>query len=178
MIVLVPVAFALGWAPGGRWALALAGVVLGTAAFAGIGLPLAGTLRGEVNLAAANGLYLVLLLLGGMVFPLDELPAGLAQVAQLLPSAALAEVLRRAHHRGGAGPGVVRAAGLGRRRPGAGRPHLPLGVARRHRFDIESVEAATSRVTGLPEVRAVRWAAGRSGSGAGGTVSNTRVTSS
>ena len=51
----------LGWAPGGRWALALAGVVVGTVAFAGLGLAMAGWLRGEVNLAAANALYLVLL---------------------------------------------------------------------------------------------------------------------
>jgi ABC-2 type transport system permease protein len=96
LVVLVPVSYALGWAPGGRWALALAGVVVGTVAFAGLGLAMAGWLRGEVNLAAANALYLVLLLLGGMIFPLDELPSGLAQVAQLLPSAALAEVLRAA----------------------------------------------------------------------------------
>jgi len=96
LVVLVPVSYALGWAPGGRWALALAGVVVGTVAFAGLGLAMAGWLRGEVNLAAANALYLVLLLLGGMIFPLDELPSGLAQVAQLLPSAALAEVLRTA----------------------------------------------------------------------------------
>jgi ABC-2 type transport system permease protein len=71
-------------------------VIVGTVAFAGLGLAMAGWLRGEVNLAAANALYLVLLLLGGMIFPLDELPSGLAQVAQLLPSAALAEVLRAA----------------------------------------------------------------------------------
>jgi ABC-2 type transport system permease protein len=96
LVVLVPVSYALGWAPGGRWALALAGVIVGTVAFAGLGLAMAGWLRGEVNLAAANALYLVLLLLGGMIFPLDELPSGLAQVAQLLPSAALAEVLRAA----------------------------------------------------------------------------------
>ena len=32
-----------------------------------------GRLRGEINLAAQNGLYLVLLLLGGMVVPFDEL---------------------------------------------------------------------------------------------------------
>jgi ABC-2 type transport system permease protein len=96
LAVLVPVSYALGWAPGGRWALALAGVVVGTVAFAGLGLAMAGWLRGEVNLAAANALYLVLLLLGGMIFPLDELPSGLEQVAQLLPSAALAEVLRAA----------------------------------------------------------------------------------
>ena len=42
LVVLVPVSYALGWSPGGRWALALAGVVVGTVAFAGIGLALAG----------------------------------------------------------------------------------------------------------------------------------------
>jgi len=95
-VVLVPIAFALGWNPNGRWLLALAGVVVGTIAFAGIGLILAGNLRGEVNLAAANALYLVLLLVGGMIFSLDELPGGLEQAARLLPGAALAEVLRAA----------------------------------------------------------------------------------
>ena len=96
LVVLVPVSYALGWAPDGRWALALAGVVVGTVAFAGIGLAMAGLLRGEVNLAAANALYLVLLLRGGMIVPLDELPSGLAQAAQLLPNTAMAEVLRAA----------------------------------------------------------------------------------
>ena len=94
--ILVPIGYALGWRPDGSWPLALAGVVVGTVAFAGLGLAFAGRLRGDVNLAVANGLYLVLLLLGGMVFPLEELPAALAQVARLLPSAALAEVLRSA----------------------------------------------------------------------------------
>ena len=51
-------------------------MVVGTIAFAGIGLILAGRLRGEINLAAQNGLYLVLLLLGGMVIPFAKLPAG------------------------------------------------------------------------------------------------------
>jgi ABC-2 type transport system permease protein len=94
--VLVAVGAALGWRPadGAGWLAALGAVVLGTAAFAGIGLTLAGRLRGEINLAAANGLYLVLLLLGGMVISLDELPGWLRAVAELLPSAALATVLR------------------------------------------------------------------------------------
>ena len=43
-------------------------------AFAGIGMLMAGTLRAEANLAAANGLFLVLLFLGGMAYPLDRLP--------------------------------------------------------------------------------------------------------
>jgi ABC-2 type transport system permease protein len=93
--VLVPVAYALGWSPPSpNWLLALGGVVFGSVAFAGIGLSLAGRLRGEMNLAAQNGLYLVLLLLGGMVIPFDELPAVLRAVATALPSGALADVLR------------------------------------------------------------------------------------
>ncbi len=54
---------------------------------------MAGRLRGEVTPAAANGLYLVLLLIGGMVFPLSELPGALRDVAELLPAAALSELL-------------------------------------------------------------------------------------
>jgi ABC-2 type transport system permease protein len=95
-VVLVPIAFVLGWDPASGWLIALAGVVLGTIAFAGLGLLLAGTLRGEVNLAAQNGLYLVLLLFGGIVFPLAKLPGALGTLAKLLPSSALAEVLRGA----------------------------------------------------------------------------------
>ena len=54
---------------------------------------MAGTLRAELTLAAANGLYLVLLLLGGMVFPLDKLPGPLRAVARALPAAALSDAL-------------------------------------------------------------------------------------
>jgi len=91
--VLGAVAGLLGWRPGGNVAVAAAAVLLATVAFAGLGLLMAGTLRGEVTLAAANGLYLVLLLLGGMVFPLERLPAGLQAVAELLPAAALTGAL-------------------------------------------------------------------------------------
>lgn len=95
--VLIPIGVALGWRPHGWSSLvALAYVLLGTSAFAGIGLTMAGTLRGEVNLAAQNGLYLVLLLLGGMIIPLDKLPGALRFVAHVLPSAALADVMRHA----------------------------------------------------------------------------------
>jgi ABC-2 type transport system permease protein len=90
--LLIALAFALGWDPTVRAGVAAA-VVLGTVAFSGLGLLMAGTLRGEVTLAAANGLYLVLLLVGGMVVPLSELPSGLRSVAELLPSGALAQAL-------------------------------------------------------------------------------------
>jgi ABC-2 type transport system permease protein len=105
--VLVPVAYLLGWDPiDPQWIAAAAAVVLGTIAFAGVGLTLAGRLRGELNLAAANGLYLVLLLLGGMVIPLAELPGPLRAVARALPSAALADVLRDTLAAAGIRPGL------------------------------------------------------------------------
>ena len=96
-LLLVAVAVALGWSPSdvSWWRLAAA-VALGTLSFAGIGLSLAGRLRAEVNLAAQNGLYLVLLALGGVLVPLDEMPDALAGVARYLPSGALAEVLHGA----------------------------------------------------------------------------------
>lgn len=94
--VLVAVAVALGWSPeiGGDVGLVVLALLAGTLAFGGLGLVLASTLRGEATIAVANGLYLVLLLLGGMAFPVDELPGPVAAVAQLLPAAALAETLR------------------------------------------------------------------------------------
>lgn len=94
LAVLLPLGRVLGWMPTGSPVLAVPAVLLGTAAFTGLGLTLAGTLRGEINLAAQNGLYLVLLLLGGMVVPMSSLPAPLADVARVLPSSALADVLR------------------------------------------------------------------------------------
>ena len=92
--VLVPVALALGWRPSGAVGAALAAVLLGTVAFSGLGLLMAGALKPELTLALANGLYLVLLLLGGMVVPLASLPGPLRSVAQALPAAALSDALR------------------------------------------------------------------------------------
>ena len=105
--VLVPVAYALGWSPGSsNWPAAVGAVLLGTIAFAGIGLTFAGRLRGELNLAALNGLYLVLLLLGGMVIPFAKLPGAIRAVAHGLPSGALADVLRETLGGNGTQPGT------------------------------------------------------------------------
>ncbi len=96
-VVLVPVAFGLGWRPTAAGAGAAVGVaVLATVGLGGIGLLLAGSLRAEVNLAAANGLWLVLLLVSGMLAPLSKLPGWLQAVAKVLPAAALADGLHRA----------------------------------------------------------------------------------
>lgn len=95
LVVLLPVAYLLGWRlSGSLWPLAVIVILLGTASFAGVGLLLSGRLRAELNLAAQNGLYLLLLLLGGMIIPTDSLPGPLASLAQWLPSTALADLLR------------------------------------------------------------------------------------
>jgi ABC-2 type transport system permease protein len=97
LIILIPVALLLDWQSGNaQWLLAVGAVATGSVAFAGLGLFIAGRLRAEINLAAQNGLYLLLLLLGGMVVPFDKLPEPVAAVAKCLPSGALADVLRDA----------------------------------------------------------------------------------
>jgi ABC-2 type transport system permease protein len=95
-LLVVIARFMFGWQPGGSPILALAALVLGSAAFAGLGLLMAGTLRAEATLAFANGLYLVFLLLGGFVLPLDRLPGPIALVAHWLPAAALTDATRAA----------------------------------------------------------------------------------
>ena len=106
LILLIGVAISLGANTASlNVATTLIAIVLGTLVFAGIGLSLAGQLRGEVNLAAQNGLYLVLLLLGGIMFPLAELPSALQTMARILPSGALADVLRESITGAGIAPG-------------------------------------------------------------------------
>ena len=106
-VVLVPVGLALGWRPtAGGAGLAVVAVLLATAGFGGLGLFLAGVLRAEVNLAAANGLWLLLLLVSGMVSPLGNLPKWLQDVAKIFPAAALARSLHATlGHPGGPVPG-------------------------------------------------------------------------
>src|SRR6185369_15522952 len=95
--LLVGVAIvALGWGagPGASIPLAVAAVLLGTAAFAGLGLWMAGTLRAETVLALANVLFLAFLVVGGVIVPVGQLPGPLAAVAAALPAAPLSELLR------------------------------------------------------------------------------------
>jgi ABC-2 type transport system ATP-binding protein len=105
--VLVAVGYGLGWNPGGPGGggvlagAAVAAMVLGTVAFGGIGLLLAGRLKPLVNLAVVNALFVVLLLLGGMLIPLGKLPGWLAGVAEVLPASALADALHATLGRGG-----------------------------------------------------------------------------
>jgi ABC-2 type transport system permease protein len=93
--LLLVIALLLGWSPGAAASAAVVagGLVLGTVAFAGLGLLLAGTLRAEATLALVNLLFLLSLVLGGIVLPLERLPGPVAALASDLPPALLARVL-------------------------------------------------------------------------------------
>jgi ABC-2 type transport system permease protein len=78
--LLVAIAAAFGWRPHA----------------AGFPAVVAATQRAELVLAGANGLHIVLLLLSGMMIPLRRLPSPVRAVAELLPSTALADIIRGA----------------------------------------------------------------------------------
>jgi ABC-2 type transport system permease protein len=96
--------FALGWHPHGDPLLAVLLVGLGTAAFGGLGLLVAGTLRAEVTLAAANLIWLILLFAGGIAIPLSRYPGAAHDVLQYLPSAALSDGLHQVLQHGHGAP--------------------------------------------------------------------------
>jgi ABC-2 type transport system permease protein len=93
LVLVCGFGFVLAWHPHGDPLLALVLVVLGTIAFGGLGLLVAGTLRAEVTLAAANLVWLVLLFAGGIAVPLSKYGGTARDVLQYLPSAALSDGL-------------------------------------------------------------------------------------
>ena len=98
LLTLSAVGLSLGWSPSPGLAGAVGAVLavlLGTAAFASLGLLLAGTLRAEATLAAANLVYLLLLAGGAVVLPASAY-GGFGDVAVWLPSGALGEAMRAA----------------------------------------------------------------------------------
>jgi ABC-2 type transport system permease protein len=102
--LLVVVGLLLGWHPRGSAFAATAVLLLGTLAFSAFGLLMAGTLRAEATLAAANLVYLVLLVVGGVAVPLRDFSAGPRHLLELLPIAALTDGLRHALGSAGAIP--------------------------------------------------------------------------
>jgi ABC-2 type transport system permease protein len=103
LLVIGAVGASLGWDPDPNVLAALAAVLLGTVAFASLGLLLAGSLRAEATLAAANLVYLLLLAGGAVVLPASAY-GGFGDVARWLPSGALGEALRDALERAAYSP--------------------------------------------------------------------------
>ncbi|MDJ0461757.1 ABC transporter permease [Streptomyces sp. H27-C3] len=94
VVLLTVIAFGLGWSPHGSPVAVFLLLVLGTAAFSGLGLLMAGTLKAEATLAAANLVFLLLLVGGGVIVPLDKFPDAAQSVLGLLPISALSDGLR------------------------------------------------------------------------------------
>ncbi|WP_405580149.1 ABC transporter permease [Streptomyces sp. NBC_01190] len=94
IVLLTVIAFALGWSPHGNPFAVVLLLALGTAAFSGLGLLMAGTLRAEATLAAANLVFLLLLVGGGVLVPMDKFSGGVRSVLELLPISALSDGLR------------------------------------------------------------------------------------
>ncbi len=95
--VLCAVALFLGWSPSLAPAgvLAVLGLVLlATAAFSSLALLMAGTLRAEATLAGANLVYVLMLGLGGVLFPTSSFPGPMEQAVSFLPITALSSGLR------------------------------------------------------------------------------------
>jgi ABC-2 type transport system permease protein len=102
--VIVVVGLLLGWDPAGGFLGGFLGcllaVVLGTATFAALGLLVAGVLRAEATLAAANLVYLLLMVAGAVVIPSSSYGA-FGHVTEWLPSGALGDAMRHACLDGG-----------------------------------------------------------------------------
>jgi ABC-2 type transport system permease protein len=126
--LLSAVAFALGWDPEGDPLSVLVLLVAGTAAFSALALLMAGTLRAEATLAAANLVYLLFLVSGGIAVPFDKFPSGARPFLEALPAGALSEGLREVLRDGSA---------------------LPWGAV--------AVLAAWAAVAGLVAARTFRW---------------------
>jgi ABC-2 type transport system permease protein len=95
VVVIGAVAFGLGWDPAPEVLGFLLALLTGTAAFASLGLFLAGVLRAEATLAAANLVYLLLLAGGAVVLPISAYGA-FGDVVRWLPSGALGSAMRAA----------------------------------------------------------------------------------
>jgi ABC-2 type transport system permease protein len=94
IVVLGGIATLLGWRPTPAGLLpAAVALLLGTLTFVSLGLLLAGTLRSEAVLGAANLVWVLLVVGGGIVVPVH---GPLGGVAAALPSGALGDAMREA----------------------------------------------------------------------------------
>jgi ABC-2 type transport system permease protein len=84
-----------------EWSPDLAGVlmafviaILAIAAWTSWAMVIAGLFRAEAVLAIANGLFLLFIMFGGVIIASSQMPNAVANIIDLLPSAALANGLR------------------------------------------------------------------------------------
>ncbi len=107
LLIVVLALTVLGWRPAGGALVLPVAVLVGAISHTAIGLLLAGSLRAEATLAVTNGLFLVLLVISGVTFDPAALPDALAAVGRVLPTGALAEVVRVGASGGGLAVGSL-----------------------------------------------------------------------
>jgi ABC-2 type transport system permease protein len=96
VIVLLVGYFVFGTQVNGSWLLLLLFVVLGTLAFMAIGFIIAGTAKNPESAGPIAGFVsFPLLFLGGVFFPIDNMPEFLQPVVKLLPISHLTTALRQ-----------------------------------------------------------------------------------
>jgi ABC-2 type transport system permease protein len=101
LVLLAGAGLLLGWRPHpGQLVAALGLVLLATAAFSSFGLLIAGTLPAQATAGAATLVYLILLVAGGVMFPVPQA----AWTGYALPLPALTEGLRATLSGGGPAP--------------------------------------------------------------------------
>ncbi len=93
LVLLAAIAVAIGWRPQVSISVPVV-IMLGLVAFTGLAFVTASIVDGLTSLALANALYIILLLLSGLVFDIEKMPGWLQAIVKLLPSTALAELLR------------------------------------------------------------------------------------
>ena len=99
LVILTGAAVGLGWRPiftPLSAVLSVILVILATTTFVCLALLLAGRLRAESTLGLANLIYVILVIGGALIIPLERYPAVLRPVIEALPTAALGEGLRAA----------------------------------------------------------------------------------
>lgn len=98
VVGLLAVASLLGWRPSGEVSVIALAVttVVGSAAFAGLGMAIAGILRPEAALVVANVLFLVAIGFGGALVPIADLPPPVADIVRYSPVGALADTFAAA----------------------------------------------------------------------------------
>ncbi|GAC79457.1 ABC transporter permease [Gordonia malaquae] len=96
-VIIGGIGAAFGWRPSvGGLALGAVVIVLGTVAFAALGLLLGGTMKAEVVLALGNLIWFVLLGVSSLVVFDEHVPAAVHWAARCTPSGALTESLTQA----------------------------------------------------------------------------------
>ncbi|HWJ52753.1 MAG TPA: ABC transporter permease [Propionibacteriaceae bacterium] len=99
LLVITAAGLYVGWRPAfsaSSGAVAVLLVVLAVATFVSWALALGGRLRAELTLGLANLVYVLLLVGGGLVIPVDRYPDAFEPIVQALPTGALGEGLRAA----------------------------------------------------------------------------------